>query len=163
MSYSNQLGVAQGPVTGGLFLGDAASSALNDNSRFFVTQDQRNTARTRVRAQLGRGAWAAMSASYGSGLPADLGDNADYNFLLAQYGAQVLSRVNFDRQRVRPSYSLDLAGGVDVLRRDRKAMILEAEAANLTNRVNVINFASLFSGTAIGVPRSASLQLKFQF
>ena len=163
VSYSNQLGVAQGPVTGGLFLGDAASSALTGNSRFFVTQDQRNTARARVRAQLARRAWAAVSAAYGSGLPVDLGENADYNFLLAQYGSQVLSRVNFDRQRVRPSYSLDLAGGVDLLRRDRTVMVLQAEAANLTNRVNVINFASLFSGTAIGVPRSASVQLKFQF
>ena len=163
VSYSNQLGVAQGPVTGGLFLGEAANSAISDNSRFFVSQDQRNTARARVRAQLPIGAWAAVDASYGSGLPADLGDNPDYNFLLAQYGAQVLSRVSFDRQRVRPSYSLDVAGGVDVLRRERTAIILEAEAANLTNRVNVINFASLFSGTAIGVPRSASVQLKFQF
>jgi hypothetical protein len=35
--------------------------------------------------------------------------------------------------------------------------------ANVTNRVNVVNFASLFSGTAISVPRSASVQLKFQF
>jgi hypothetical protein len=94
----------------------------------------------------------------------DLGEaNSDHSFLLAQYGAQVLSRVNFDRQRVRPSYSLDLAGGVDLLRRDRTAMILEAEAANLTNRVNLIDFAGLFSGTAIGVPRNASVQLKFQF
>ena len=163
VSYSNQLGVAQGPVTGGLFLGDAANSALSDSSRFYVSQDQRNTARARVRAQLAHGAWVAMSASYGSGLPADLGDNADYNFLLAQYGAQVLSRVNFDRQRVRPSYSLDLAGGWDVLRRDRTALILEGEVSNLTNRVNLINFAGLFSGTAVGLPRTASVQLKFQF
>jgi hypothetical protein len=163
VSYSNQLGVAQGPVTGGLFLGDAANSALSDSSRFYVSQDQRNTARARVRAQLAHGAWVAMSASYGSGLPADLGDNADYNFLLAQYGAQVLSRVNFDRQRVRPSYSLDLAGGWDVLRRDRTAVILEGEVSNLTNRVNLINFAGLFSGTAVGLPRTASVQLKFQF
>ena len=163
VSYSNQLGVAQGPVTGGLFLGDTANSAITDNSRFFVTQDQRNTARARVRAQLPIGAWVAVSASYGSGLPLELGDNPDYLFLLAQYGAQVLSRVNFDRQRVRPSYSLDLAGGVDVLRRERTAITLEGEAANLTNRVNAINFASLFSGTAIGVPRSASVRLKFQF
>jgi hypothetical protein len=96
-------------------------------------------------------------------LPADLGDNTDYNFLLAQYGAQVLSRVNFDRQRVRPSYSLDLAGGWDVLRRDRTAVILEGEVSNLTNRVNLINFAGLFSGTAVGLPRTASVQLKFQF
>ena len=164
VSYSNQLGMAQGPVTGGMLLGDAASSALIDNSRFFVTQDQRNTARARLRAQLARRVWAAVSATYGSGLPMELGDaNSDHSFLLAQYGAQVLSRVNFDRQRVRPSYSLDLAGGVDLLRRDRTTMILEAEAANLTNRVNVMNFASLFSGTAIGVPRNASVQLKFQF
>ena len=164
VSYSNQLGIAQGPVTGGLFLGDRATSALGDNSRFFVTQDQRNTARARVRAQLAHRVWSAMSASYGSGLPAELGDaNPNYSFLLSQYGPQVLNRVNFDRQRVRPSYSLDLAGGVDLLRRDRRAMILEVEAANLSNHVNLINFASLFSGTAIGVPRSASIQLKFQF
>jgi hypothetical protein len=102
VSYSNQLGEAQGPVTGGLFLGEAASSALSDNSRFFVTQDQRNTARVRVRVQPVRRVWSAVNMSYGSGLPADLGDNADYNFLLSQYGALVLSRVNFDRQRVRP-------------------------------------------------------------
>ncbi|MGD0498184.1 MAG: carboxypeptidase regulatory-like domain-containing protein [Bryobacteraceae bacterium] len=164
VSYSNQLGVAQGPVTGGLFLGDEASAALGDNSRFFVSQDQRNTARTRLRAQLTRRVWGAVSASYGSGLPADLGDgNTGYGFLLSQYGAKVLSRVNFTLERVRPSYSLDSAAGVDLLRRDREALTLEAETANLTNRVNVINFASLFSGTAIGPPRSASVRLKFQF
>jgi hypothetical protein len=158
ISYSNQLGIAQGPVTGGLFLGDAASSALGDNSRFFVTQDQRNTVRARVRAQLNRRAWMAVSSDYGSGLPAELSDANT-----AAYDPRVLSRVNFDRQRVRPSYSLDLAAGMDLLRRDRRALTLEAEAANLTNHLNVINFASLFSGTAIGTPRAATVQLKFSF
>jgi hypothetical protein len=163
LSYSNQLGVAQGPVTGGLFLGDAALSALGDNSRFYVSQDQRNTARSRVRVQLTHRLWGAAGASYGSGLPAELDTNADYSFLLSQYGAQIVSRVNFDRQRVRPSYSFDLAGGVDLLRKDRRVVTVEAEAFNLTNRVNVINFASLFSGTAVGAPRSASVALKLQF
>lgn len=88
ISYSNQLGMAQGPVTEGLFLGDAAVSALGDNARFFVTQDQRNTARARVRAHLPHRVWGAVSASCGSGLPAELGDaNTDYSFLLSQYGA----------------------------------------------------------------------------
>lgn len=158
ISYSNQLGTAQGPVTGGLFLGDAAASALSDNSRFFVTQDQRNTVRARVRAQLTRRAWAAAGADYGSGLPAESGE-----FLLAEYGPRVLSRVNFDRNRLRPSYSLDLTAGIDLFQRDRKLLALEAEVSNLTDHLNVINFASLFSGTAIGVPRSAALQLKFHF
>jgi hypothetical protein len=163
VSYSNQRGVAQGPVTGGLFLSDAATSALSDNSRFYVSQDQRNTARARVRVQPVRRAWGAVSTSYGSGLPADLRDITDYSFLLSQYSAQILSRVNLERQRVRPSYSIDMAAGSDLLRRDRRVMIVEAEATNLTNHLNVINFASLFSGTAIGMPRSVTVRLKFQF
>ena len=164
VSYSNQIGMAQGPVTGGLFLGDSASSALADNSRFFVTQDQRNTVHARARAQLSRRAWGAVSESYGSGLPAELGDaGADYSFLLSQYGSRVLSRVNFDRQRVRPSSSLDVAAGVDLVQRDRKAVTVEVEGANLTNRVNVTNFASLFSGTAIAPSRSVTIQLRARF
>jgi hypothetical protein len=163
VSYSNQLGVAQGPVTGGLFLGDAAGSVLSDNSRFPVTQDQRNTARARLRVQPTRRVWVAAAGAYGSGLPADLEDGVDYGFLLSQYGAQVLSRVNFDRQRLRPSYSLDLGAGVDLLRRDHRAVTLDAEGANLTNHLNVLNFDSLFSGTAIGMPRSVTAQLKFKF
>jgi hypothetical protein len=156
--------VAQAPVTGGLFLGDSATSALADNSRFFVSQDQRNTVHVRARAQLSRLAWAAVSESYGSGLPAELGDpGKDYSFLLSQYGARVLSRVNFNRQRVRPSSSLDAAAGVDLLHRDRRSVTVEIEAANLTNRVNVINFASLFSGTAIAPSRSVSVQLRTRF
>jgi hypothetical protein len=164
VSYSNQLGIAQGPVTGGLFLGDEAGSALSDNSRFFVTQDQRNTVRAHVRTQVWRRAWVAATSEYGSGLPADLGGtNPDVAFLVSQYGAQVVERVNFDRGRVRPSWSLDAAGGVDLLVRDRRTLTVEAEGANLTNRLNVINFASLFSGTAIGMPRSVSVRMKFRW
>jgi hypothetical protein len=37
------------------------------------------------------------------------------------------------------------------------------QVANLANRLNVINFASLFSGTALGVPRSVSASLKLTF
>lgn len=163
VSYSNQLGVGQGPVTGGLFLSDAAATALSDNSRFYVSQDQRNTVRARLRVEPAKRVWAAISAWYGSGLPVDLPDNPDYNFLLSQYGPQVVSRVNFDRQRVRPSYSFDVAAGAELLKHDRKTVDLQVEATNLTNHLNVINFASLFSGTAIGLPRSGNVQLKFRF
>lgn len=164
ISYSNQLGTAQGPVTGGLFLGDTASSALSDNSRFFVTQDQRNTGRAQVRMQVARRIWTTGGLTYGSGLPVDLGDGpVDSAFLLSQYGPQILSKVNLDRGRVRPFFSLDWSAGVELVHQDRRALTLEVEASNLLNRVNVINFASLFSGTAVGTPRSASAQLKFRF
>jgi len=52
LSYANQSGIGQGPITGGLFLGDKATGGLTDTSKFAVSQDQRNTVRARVRYQL---------------------------------------------------------------------------------------------------------------
>jgi hypothetical protein len=40
---------------------------------------------------------------------------------------------------------------------------LRVEIANVTNRLNVINFAGLFSGTAIGAPRTANVGLQAEF
>src|SRR5216683_4032696 len=73
LSYANQSGYGQGPITGGLFLGNDVANLLTDTSKFAVTQDQRNTLRTRIRFQAPGRAWLAMDAQYGSGLPADIG------------------------------------------------------------------------------------------
>jgi hypothetical protein len=40
---------------------------------------------------------------------------------------------------------------------------LQADVMNLTDRLNVINFAGLFSGTAVGSPRSFGLRLTAEF
>jgi hypothetical protein len=40
---------------------------------------------------------------------------------------------------------------------------LQADVLNLTNRLNVINFAGLFSGTALGPPRSVALRIQAAF
>jgi len=96
LSYANQTGVGQGPITGGLFLGSDETSGLTDTSRFAVSQDQRNTARVGVRFQAPHRVWLATSAEYGSGLPAETEDE-DLDFLLAQYGPAIVDRVNFDR------------------------------------------------------------------
>jgi hypothetical protein len=109
--------------------------------------------------------WLATSATYGSGLPveAEGDDDLDYDFLLAQYGPEILSHINFERERVRPSFSMDIAGGVDVYHHESRTVSLQAQVSNLTNRLNVINFASLFSGTSIAPGRSVSAQLRFKF
>ena len=164
LSYSNQSASAQGPITGGLFLGSEAGDELTDTTRFAVTQDQRNTVRARVRAQVSKRVWAAVSANYGSGLPVELDTaNIDLNFLLTQYGEEILSRVNFDRGRVKPNFSLGAAAGAELYRKERRTLNLQVEAANLTDRINVLNFAGLFSGTAVAAPRSASARLRFTF
>ncbi len=164
LSYSNQSAIAQGPTTGGLFLGSEASDLLTDTGKFAVTQDQRNTVRASVRAQIAKRAWVAATADYGSGLPVELDPTRiDMNFLLAQYGPEILSRINFDRGRVRPNFSLGAAFGVELYRKESRSLHLQIEAANLTDRVNLLNFAGLFSGTAVAAPRSAAAHLRFVF
>jgi len=164
LSYSNQSANAQGPITGGLFLGSEAADELTDTTRFAVTQDQRNTVRARVRMQATKRVWTAISADYGSGLPVELDtDSIDLDFLLAQYGEEILSRVNLDRGRVKPNFSLGAAIGAELYRKEARTLTFQIEAANLTDRVNVLNFASLFSGTAVAAPRSASGRLRFTF
>jgi hypothetical protein len=104
-----------------------------------------------------------MSAQYGSGLPANLSATETQSFLLAQYGSAILDRVNFDRQRTRPTFSLDVAAGAQLYRKELRSVILQIQLSNVTGRVNVLNFASLFSGTALSVPRSVSAGLKLSF
>jgi hypothetical protein len=164
LSYSNQSASAQGPITGGLFLGSEAGDQVTDTGRFAVTQDQRNTVRAKIRGQLTRKVWAAVRADYGSGLPVELeAENVDLGFLLAQYGAQILSRVNLERGRVKPNFSLAAAAGAEIYRKESRALNLQLEASNLTDRVNLLNFAGLFSGTAVAAPRSAAASLRWTF
>ncbi len=164
LSYANQSGIGQGPITGGLFLGDEATSGVTDTSKFAVSQDQRNTLRARVRYEPAKRVWLAFGAEYGSGLPVELDNGAiDLNFLLAQYGAEIVDQVNFDKGRVRPNYSFDAAAGTEMYHKEQRSVAFEIQAENLTDHVNVINFASLFSGTAVGAPRSVSARLKVTF
>lgn len=164
ISYANQEAIGQGPITGGLFIGSEAIAGVPDNNRFWVSQDQRNTAHASLRYQVTNRLWLATENSYGSGLPVELDTgNTDYSFLLAQYGPQILRQVNFARGRVRPSYSFDAGAGFELYNRDGKKVSLQVQCSNLTNHLNVINFASLFSGTAIGVPRSFGLGLRSSF
>jgi hypothetical protein len=162
IGYSNMLGMAQLPVAGGLFLGDDAAGALGTGS-FPISQDQRNTARARVRYQAGARLWFASTAEYGSGLPVDIDGNIDAAALVAEYGQAIVNRVNFSAGRVRPNFSLDASAGADLWKQDKKRLRLVASGENLTGRLNVINFAGLFSGTGIGPGRSATARLEFGF
>ena len=85
------------------------------------------------------------------------------NFVRAQYGDSILERVNFERGRVRPSSTLDLSAGVDLVKHERRKASPVVDVLNLTDRLNVINFAGVFSGTAIEPGRSFSIRLQTVF
>ena len=127
-----------------------------------MTQDQRNTVRALARWQILPRLWTSWGASYNSGLPIeDLGQSID--FLTAQYGADVVARANLDRGRVRPSFALNASIGADLWRKEKRSLGAQVDVLNLTDRLNVINFAGLFSGTAIAPPRSFGARLRFEF
>ncbi len=161
VSYANQSGLGQDPITGGLFIGSSNTGGLTDTSKFAISQDQRNTARARVRFQAPRQIWFALGAEYGSGLPADT--TADPSELLVQYGPAILDQINLARGRILPNFSLDAAAGVELFRKEQRSASFQIQATNLTDRVNVINFASVFSGTAAAVPRSVFSRLMLTF
>jgi hypothetical protein len=113
-----------------------------------------------MRYQLTPRVWAAVGANYGSGLPIELEGDVDINGLIALYGERVVRRVNFDRGRVRPSFSLDASAGVDLWKHDSRSLRLQGDVVNLTNRLNVIDFAGIFSGTALATPRMVAVRLQ---
>ena len=158
-SYTYTVGRAFFPVTGGLFLGSDA--VLPTAGHFPDSQDQRNTLRGRVRYQAAKRLWLAGGIQYDTGLPFDFqGTRAE---ALAQYGPQVVSRVNFARGRVYPSFLVNASVGAELHKTERVDVRLQFDGQNLTNVLNVINFGGLFSGNAIGPSRMFSVRLQTAF
>jgi hypothetical protein len=161
--YSYLQGRADLPVTGGLFLGSEAANALAQTDRVPISQDQRHTARARLRYQLAPRAWTAAVVRYGSGLPVELGDEVGLDDLVAHFGSAVVDRVALEAGRLRPNVAVDWGAGVELWRRGKRRIELRAEIANLTNRLNVVNFTGLFSGTAVAPPRTANVRVRLEF
>jgi hypothetical protein len=167
LSYSYAVGQAWFPVTGGLFLGDDAD--IPPNGHFPDSQDQRNTVRGRLRYQITPRLWVAGGIQYDTGLPFDFQCDPSLTLpqcianVTAQYGTKVIDRINFNRGRIFPAFQVNASVGADIIRRDKFNMRLQLDGQNLNNVLNVIDFGGLFSGNAIGPPRSYALRLQTQF
>ena len=180
LSYSNMLGRATSPVTGGLFIEGGEAEELRDVvERFPISQDQRNTVAAQFLFDLHRRVWIGVGARYGSGLPVELADDDDEADEEATGGdddlqdhdsdefssipPEILARVNFRRARIRPNFSLDFSFGARLWEQGSQSVSLQFDLRNATDRLNVINFNGLFSGTALAPGRQATLRLKMRF
>jgi hypothetical protein len=161
LSYSYTVGQAWAPVTGGLFLGGNAIAAESLAGHFPDSQDQRNTVRGRLRHQFNPRFWIAGGIQYDTGLPFDFNGVPDQ--ALAEYGKQVFNRLNFARGRIRPSFQVNASAGAEVYKSDRMKVDVHIDGQNLSNVLDVIDFGGLFSGNAIGPPRSAAIRLTTNF
>lgn len=162
VSYSYMTAMEWFPVTGGLYLGqDASEAASRLSGHFPATQDQRNTLVTRWETKAGPRMRISAGASYGSGLPFAYGGSP--SDALAQYGPEVVSRLNFHRNRIRPQLSVNASMSADLIRRDHLQSTLHIDGINLNNRLNVLDFGGLFSGNAIAPARSLLMRLETHF
>ena len=179
-SYSNMLGRTSSPVTGGLFVeGGEAEDLRHVTEEFPITQDQRNTLAATVRYQVHPRIWASFGIRYGSGLPVELededdsdeddadprnnasdGDDSDAEPLIP---VAILREVNFERSRVAPNLSLDFSFGSRVWERGTRSVTVQFDLRNATDRLNLINFSGLLSGTALAPGRQAAVQLRLRF
>ena len=167
LSYSYEVGNAWFPVTGGLFLGDDADNP--PSGHFPDSQDQRNTVRGRLRYQISPRLWVAGGVQYDTGLPFDFQcpDDETMDQCIAgvteQYGSKVISRINFDRGRIYPTFQVNASAGADLYKSERFNVQLQVDGENLNNALWVIDFGGLFSGNAIGPSRSFALRLSTNF
>jgi hypothetical protein len=159
LSYTYTVGNAWFPVTGGLFLGDDA--VLPTSGHFPDSQDQRNTVRGRLRYQATSRFWVAGGIQYDTGLPFDF--EGTYDQALAEYGQQVVNRINFPLGRIDPSFQVNASAGADIYTSDRLKTKFPIDGQNLTNVLDIIDFGGLFSGNAIGPSRSFAMRLTTNF
>jgi hypothetical protein len=163
IAWTNERGNGYFPATGGLFLGDDAAQAIRQTSGVFpVSQEERNAVRTRFRYEVTSRVWLAFGGTYDSGLPIDFG-GSEADAAAQGYTQNILNRVNFSALRPRPLWSLDASAGVILSKSERYPVRFQIDGINLTDSLNVIDFAGLFSGTAIGIMRSVDARLQFNF
>lgn len=175
-SWSNMHGTASAPVTGGLFIrGGEASELRNAVVRFPITQDQRNTASAQVRYDPHPRVWFVAEVRYGSGLPVQLEGDDDADDASTTPGDDhdaddtqpisqaILDKINFARSRVRPNFNLNFSAGWKAWVRGQRSGTVQFDLRNATDRLNVINFTGLFSGTALAPGRQVAVQLKVRF
>lgn len=151
-SWSWMVGNVWNPVTGGLFLGGDASSAVTSLTGHFPdSQDQRNSARTRLRYQLTPRMWLAAGADFNSGLPFEANQTRQQS--IALYGQAVVDHLNFDRGRILPSATANASFSAELYHHEQNTVRFQLDTTNLGNHLQVIDFGGLFSGNAIGPGR----------
>lgn len=160
--YSYIVGNAWYPVTGGLFLGDDATSATTQLTGHFPdSQDQRNTLRAHIRYQVAPRFWLAVGSDYNSGLPFQ--PDLTPQQYATEYGQVVINHLNFNRDRISPYFTQDASLSATLYQHEKVLIRLQADAQNLSNTLELVDFGGLFSGNAIGPSRSVMLRLSASF
>ena len=162
LSATTGRAISSPPFTGGLFLGQAAVDLLSAGP-FAIDHDQRLSVHGTIQYNPPGCAWLGGSVRHDSGLVSNPSDPAavaaDPDF------ADLLPYVDLAATvpRVRPRTITDVSGGCDLSVAGRRTWGLQVQATNLTDRVALYNFQSVFVGTRLVQPRTLALRVKYYF
>lgn len=163
LSATTAKAIATPPFTGGLFLGQDAVDLLSAGP-FAIDHDQRLSVHGTMTFDPPGPWWAGLSARYDSGLVANPSDpvavaaSGDFADLLPYVDLAAAT------PRVRPRTVVDLTTGADWSgAHRRKTWSVQAQVTNLANAVALYNFQSVFVGTRVVQPRTASLRVTRYF
>ena len=122
LSYSYHVGNAWFPVTGGFFLGDDAEDsrplAISRIRRINATPFGAACA-TRLRRACGSRAAFSTTPDCLSNFNAPMANQAVHRGRRAQYGQQVVDRINFDRGRILPAFQVNASAGALLYKSER--------------------------------------------
>lgn len=162
LSVTHLRTVVTPPFTGGLFLGPGGIDSFGTGA-FIIDHDQPLGVHGLVQYNVRRNLWVSAAVRHDSGLvanpsdPAEVAADPDYNDLLPY--VNLLS----DPARVRPRTLTDVAVGYEAHRGDRRSWDLVVQVANIGGVTALYNFQSVFVGTRLVQPRTASVKLRFWF
>ena len=153
------------PFSGGLFLSGATPEDFG-SEEFIIDHDQKINIQTALHySNQRRGIFAQILMRYDSGLVTGV-TAADLPDLLADPNtAAGVELLNFNEEpvRTRGRAVIDASVGYDFIRRDRFRMGVQFAALNLTNRIGLYNYLSVFGGTNYIPSRSFNARLKIDF
>jgi outer membrane receptor protein involved in Fe transport len=150
------------PFTGGLFLGSNAVESFSAGA-FLIDHDQVLAMHGLLQYNLRSNLWVSTGIRHDSGLVANPSDPAEVEKDLDY--ADLLPRVNLagNPPRVRPRTVVDAAAGYEFVRADKRVCDLTFQLSNVANTTALYNFQSIFVGTRLIQPRTASVKLRFWF
>lgn len=153
------------PFSGGLFLSGASVDTFG-GEEFVIDHDQRQTIQGAVQySSRRRGVFAQLLVRHDGGLVTGVAPR-DAPALAADpdtaAGLRLLD-LSAGTVRVRPRTILDASVAYDFVRGERTRVGVQFDALNLTNRIGLYNFLSVFGGTNYIPSRSHNARLKIEF
>jgi hypothetical protein len=165
ISYANSRSFGITPIVGGLFLGEAVDPLRSPGFRFPNDHDERNEGQFQVNYTNKRsGWWASFGGRYDSGVPVDVEPGTTLQqFVGRGFDPRFFNEIDFQRGRIKPRTILNFSTGVDLFRKERVGVQVAMDIQNLTDKLYLYNFESVFSGTHVGPPRLWNGRLTLNF